>query len=348
MNTKKTVWTTIEEANNYFSKTEREFRWNKIFKKDKQQLLNKSLRLITESGLYVFPDEPEQDMKDAQCEQALWFLTRPDVERKVFEDALHPMAKKKLEKYKIPDLVKKKIKTTNWVDNKDRDRLLEKKFNFGEYELRLSLVYINGVRGTQNILSEMEMIDKIKDHLRKIQKMWKNRNEKYPSFKVLDKFGPGEIKMMDTEIDEPIYKNTDQIIETLSSPKYSIPKYFNFMGNLRINPKSFYIKPQNLIVLTWAKAFISNKRISWKIMLETVNAIYHKIKRADLGDVFDEVDKEEIFKNQETLRQIYIKYTNPENEMNKNKIRYRTRMALIDSIYKKSFIEKISPFYKFL
>jgi hypothetical protein len=116
------------------------------------------------------------------------------------------------------------------------------------------------------------------------------------------------------------------------------------MGNLLINPKGFYIKPQNLIVLTWAKAFKMEGRIYWKIILETLNSIYRKIKSTDLGDVFDEVDKEVVFKNQETLRQIYNKNINPKNYRDRKK--FRARMSLIDSIYKKSFIEKTSPFYK--
>jgi len=327
MNTKKQTWATIEEANNYFSKTEKKIRWNKISEKDKQQILNKSLKLIIESDLYVFPDEPKQNMKEAQCEQALKFFLYRESEKLFFEYALHPIAKEKLKLYKKSDLAKKTINTTDWDVAKDRNQLIEGRFNFGEYELISSLIYIRIVQDAQNKLFKIELKEKIIDRLQETKMMWKNQSEKYPSSKALHKFWPREIPKIDTRIDDIIYKNLDEIIEELKSSK----------ENKKIDPKSFYIKPQNLIVLTWAKAFKSKERIYWKIILETLNSIYRKIKKTDLGDVFDEIDKDKIFKNQETLRQIHIKHTNL-NYYDKKK--HKARMALIDSIYKKSFIEK--------
>jgi len=297
-----------------------------------------------ESGLYVFPDDPEQNMRDAQCEQALWFFSRPDIERENFEDALHPMTKRKLKKYKNPDLVKKKIKTTNWEDDKDRNQLLEGKYNFGKYELSLSLVYIDGIRHIQNHFHENEKIKKIRSELERIKKSWKKEKEKYPSMKVLDKFWPTKIEIVESDLDTLIYTNIDNILKELKSSKYSLPKSFLFENVLKIDTEGFYIKPQNLIILVWSKAMKTDDRINWKIMMNTINSIYKKIRRTNLGDIFDTIEKDILFNNQETLRQINIKYTHPEY----NKAKYKARMTLIDSIYKKSFIEKISPFYKFL
>ena len=75
------------------------------------------------------------------------------------------------------------------------------------------------------------------------------------------------------------------------------------------------------------------------------NSIYKKIRRTNLGDIFDTIEKDILFNNQETLKQINIKYTDPRKWKDKRK--FKARMNLANAIYKKGFIEKISPFYKY-
>lgn len=331
---KKKSWVTIEEANLYFNKRPGvSFRWNKLTENSQQQLLNKSMKLILNSDLYEFPDPPNQDIKEALFEQALWFMTRPAIEEKIFSDALHPGAKKLLEKYKKPELEEKKIKYTNWDDDKDRNQLLEGRFGFGEYELRLSLVYVNWVQNIQNDFYEAMIASKVKKHLKEAQRIWKIKDEKYPSAKALVEFWPHEIKTIASKDDKFIQKNINEIIEKLN--KYTAPRRFYILDEdiLKVSPGSFYIKPQNLLALTWAKAFRWGKTTYWKIISNTLNAIYLKIRNTNLGDVFDDVSKEEVFKNQETIRQIYYKYKEQP-----------AKMDLVESIYKKSFKEKISPY----
>lgn len=337
---KKQSWVTIEEASLYFKERPGvSFRWNRLTENDQQQLLNKSWKLIFDSGLYKFPESLGQDIKEAILEQALWLLTRPTIEKESFlivSDALHPEAKKRLEKYKKPELEKMKIKYTNWNDDKERNQLLEGKFVFGEYELMLSLVYVNWVQSIQNHFYRSEIANKAKKYLIEAQRIWKNKGEKYPSMKAMHEIWYFKKRTFASEDDKLIQGNIDKIIEKLN--KYQAPSPFYVLGKdlLKIKPEIFYIKPQNLLILTWAKAFQNNNNtIYWKIIAKTINSIYLKIKRTNLGDVFDDVSKEEVFKNQEIIRQVYYKYKEQP-----------AKMELAESIYKKSFKDKISPFYK--
>ncbi len=345
---KKHIWSTVKEADNYFSKrTGASYRWNKLTENERQNLLDKSLLSILKDDLYDFPKDINPEMKEVQFEQALYFLARPDNERDIFKDALQSIIKEKLDCYKRPELSKKKIKSTNWKDKKDVNQLIEGKYGIGVYYLRLSLVYINMVRTLQNEVFEREIINKVKNDLEGVNKKWKSRKEKYPSMKALQKFWPwpGEIIIENNELDNLIKKNIDKILKKLKSDKYSIPRCFVY-ETLRIDPRAFYIKPQNLIILTLAKVIKKENKTNWKVILELLNYIYHDVRRTNLGDVFDEIDRGKLYDKgkSEALRQICNKYTSPKNYKDERK--FKARMDLIDSIYKKIFIEKISPFYK--
>lgn len=203
--------------------------------------------------------------------------------------------------------------------------LKERGYNFGYKEIALSLAWVNLICLSRAKISYLPIIEKEFQELKAIRLKYKNHIQKkhltdYDPLKILEKAFPN---IKTKENSNGIYANLDKRIEELENLLL-----LSSLAKIKISPR-------NLIILVWAYALKTNREsIDWDLVENLLNWSQEKNKNTDLNALFD---SKKIAKK--TLQKMYYKHVNANK---KNKKEYEN---LVKLIYKKSFIEKISPFY---